>query len=170
MSFWAVWDRLLDALIWLSGFSVALLTVGVGLDVLSRNLGWGGFAWVFDLVEYGLLFVTMGMAAAILRLERHVEVDLLLILAPRRVGRAMRLLSAAGLIGISAVLAWYAGAAAWQSFSQGSMIFRYILIPEWVPFAAVSFMFLTLAIEGIRRLHVASVKPIENEVGRSDAF
>jgi TRAP-type C4-dicarboxylate transport system permease small subunit len=160
----------LDLLIWLSGFLVGLLTVGVGLDVLSRNMGWGGLPWVFDLVEYGLLLVTMGMAAAILRLERHVEVDLLLILAPSGIARAMRLFSAAGLIGISAILAWYAGAAAWQSFSQGSVLFRYILIPEWVPFFAVSFMFLTLAIEGIRRLQVASAKPINNEVGRSDAF
>ena len=170
MRFWTAWDRLLDGLVWLSGLVVAMMTLGVGGDVLTRNLGTGGLAWVFDFVEYGLLFVTMGMAAAILRIGRHVEVDLVLILVPRLMSRGMRLLSAAGLVGISSVLAWYAGEATWQSYSQHSVIFRYVLIPEWMPFVAISFMFFTLAVEGIRRLHLLIVQPVKDEGGRSDAF
>lgn len=170
MRFWALWDHVLDLLVWLSGLTVALMTLAVGLDVLTRNLGTGGLAWAFDFVEYGMLLVTMGMAAAILRLGRHVEVDLVLILVPSRVSWVMRLLNGLLLIGVSAVLAWYASQAALQSFSQGSLIFRYVRIPEWIPFAAVAFMFFSLAVEGVRRLHLLLVRPAEEAIGRSDAF
>lgn len=170
MRFWAIWDLVLDALVWFSGVTVALMTLAVGCDVLTRNLGTGGLAWAFDFVEYGMLVVTMGMAAAILRMGRHVEVDLVLILVPPRISWAMRLMNGAALVAISAVLAWYAGQAALQSFSQGSLIFRYVLIPEWIPFAAVSFMFFSLAVEGVRRLHVFLIRPAEEAGGRSDAF
>ncbi len=170
MRFWAIWDHLLDALVWLSGLTVALMTLAVGIDVLTRNLGTGGLAWAFDFVEYGMLIVTMGMAAAILRIDRHVEVDLVLMLVPGRISWAMRLLNGVILVGVSAVLAWYASQAAWQSFSQGSTLFRYIRIPEWLPFAAVAFMFFSLAVEGVRRLHRFAIQPAEDAGGRSDAF
>jgi hypothetical protein len=82
----------------------------------------------------------------------------------------MRVFSGILLTMISSVLAFYALRATVQAFEQGSMIFRYVLIPEWLPFAAVSFMFFTLAVEGVRRAYLKSKEDLSAGVTRSDAF
>ncbi|MBP5858591.1 TRAP transporter small permease [Marivibrio halodurans] len=162
MVFWKVWDRVLDALVAFSAALVGLMVVGVCADVTLRNLELGGLPWVFDFVEYGILGVTTGMAAYVLKLGRHVEVDLVLMFMPEPVVRVMRTLAMLIVMGASAALCWYAARAAVQAFEQGSMIFRYVLVPEWIPFASVSVMFGTLAIEALRRCFVAGRKPGPN--------
>ena len=168
--FWALWDRFLDGLAGASALIIAFMILGVTTDVALRFSGHGGIPWVFDYVEYGILAVTSFMAAYIMRLSRHVEVDLVLMVVPLPVAKAMRVFSGILLTMISSVLAFYALRATVQAFEQGSMIFRYVLIPEWLPFAAVSFMFFTLAVEGVRRAYLKSKEDLSTGVTRSDAF
>lgn len=162
---WRLWDRFIDALAAMSAIVIAVMAFGICYDVLLRWLGVkGGANWVFDFVEYGVLFVTCAMAAHISRAQRHVEVDLLLMLVPTRVAWAMRVFAAALVTGISALLFFFALQATLQSFNQGSFIFRAILIPEWLPFGAVTTMFFSLCIEGLRRVHLSYL----DEVTRFD--
>jgi hypothetical protein len=58
--------------------------------------------------------------------------------------------------------------AAIQSFVQGSVIFRYVSIPEWLPYAAISVMFGTLAIEAVRRAYLHIRAPSAHDVDLSD--
>ncbi|MDF1750259.1 MAG: TRAP transporter small permease [Alphaproteobacteria bacterium] len=168
--FWALWDRFLDGLASASALIIAFMILGVTTDVTMRFSGHGGIPWVFDYVEYGILAVTAFMAAYIMRLSRHVEVDLVLMVVPPAVAKAMRVFSGILLVLISSVLAFYALRATMQAYGQGSLIFRYILIPEWMPFAAISFMFFTLAVEGVRRAYLKSKEELPSGVSRTDAF
>jgi len=168
--FWALWDRFLDSLAAASALIVVVMILGVTIDVSMRFSGHDGIPWVFDYVEYGILAVTAFMAAYITRMSRHVEVDLVLMVVPPGVAKAMRVFSGILLVIISSILAFYALRASIQAFGQGSMIFRYVLIPEWLPFGAIAFMFFTLAVEGIRRVHMRSKEDLSVGVTRTDAF
>lgn len=153
---WKLWDRLLDLAAALAALVIAVMAAGICYDVALRYMGVrGGAAWVFDFVEYGMLFVTCAMAAYIARAGRHVEVDLLLVLLPAPVAAAMRVFAALAMTAISFTLFRYALRATLQSYQQGSFIFRVVLIPEWIPFAAIAAMFLSLGIEGLRRVWLA---------------
>ncbi len=149
---WRIWDRMLDLLAALSALVIAVMALGICYDITLRYLGVRrGAIWVFDYVEYGMLFVTCAMAAYVARAGRHVEVDLLLIVLPQTAARILRVFSAIAMTAISFTLFRYALRATLQSYEQGSFIFRVVLIPEWMPFAAIAVMFLSLGIEGLRR-------------------
>jgi TRAP-type C4-dicarboxylate transport system permease small subunit len=165
---WRLWDLLLDAMVAVSGVLVGLIILGVCVDVGLRNLGDHGIPWVFDFVEYAILAITMGMAAHVLRIERHVEVDLVLMYVPASVARVMKFTSMLIVMIVAAILSWYALSATIQSFEHKSVIFRYVLIPEWLPFAAISVMFGTLAIEAMRRAYVHLRAPSRLDVELSD--
>jgi TRAP-type C4-dicarboxylate transport system permease small subunit len=166
MMIWKLWDIVLDILAGLSAIVIAVMAFGICYDILLRSLDIrGGAVWVFDFVEYGVLFVTCAMAAYISRAGRHVEVDLLLLSVSDRVAWALRILSAFMVTAISGLLFYYALRGTIQSFEHGSFIFRAILIPEWIPFAAVTVMFLSVGIEGLRRVHTQIVATD----GRADA-
>lgn len=157
---WKIWDRTLDLLAALSALVIAVMAAGISYDIVLRYMGVRrGAVWVFDFVEYGMLFVTCAMAAYIARAGRHVEVDLLLILLPPRGARVLRVFSAVAMTAISFTLFRYALRATLQSYDQGSFIFRVVLIPEWMPFAAIAAMFLSLGIEGLRRIWLALQRP-----------
>lgn len=165
-----VWDRLLDLCAGLAAGLTAVLTLGVCADVILRSLTDGGLPWVFDLVEYGMLFITALMAAPVLREGRHVEVDLVVSLVPGAARRWMRVAGALLCLLVSGVLALAAAEAARRSFVDGSVIFRYVLIPEWIPFAGVALMFALLAVECGRMLARRWSARSGDGPGRSDLF
>lgn len=153
---WRIWDWFLDGLAAMSAVIIAVMAFGICYDVLLRWLGIrGGAVWVFDFVEYGVLLVTCAMAAYISRAQRHVEVDLLLMLVPSRAAWAIRIFAALAVTAISFLLFHYALRATLQSFNHGSFIFRAIRIPEWLPFGAVATMFFSLGVEGLRRVYLS---------------
>jgi TRAP-type C4-dicarboxylate transport system permease small subunit len=159
MIIWTLWDRLLDAAAAVAVAVTAVMCVGICADVTLRNLDHDGLPWVFDFTEYGLLVVTACMAPYLSRAKRHVEVDIVLMMVGPHTARALQLLASVLTVAICITLAWYALRATAQSFGHGSMIFRYVLIPEWLPFAAVAGMFVSLAIEGLRQIHLTLRRP-----------
>lgn len=168
--FWRVWDGVLDACGVVAAALTVLLTVGVCADIILRTFAGGGLPWVFDLVEYGMLFVTALMAAYVLRDGRHVEVDLLISLVPAGLQRTMRVAGAGLCLLFSVVLAIAAAEAARRSWVDGSIIFRYVLIPEWLPFAGVALMFALLSVECARQLARRWTERRTAGMSRSDLF
>lgn len=161
MIVWKLWDWILDALAAIAVAVTAVMCVGICADVALRNLDYDGLPWVFDVTEYGLLVVTGCMAAYLSRFKRHVEVDIVLMMVGPGTARALRLISALLTLVICFGLFWYALRATLQSYGQGSLIFRYVLIPEWMPFAVIAIMFLSLGIEGLRQTHQVLRRPAE---------
>lgn len=167
-TFWRLWDLLLDGMVAISGVLVGLIMLGVCIDVGLRNLGDHGIPWVFDFVEYSILVITMGMAAHVLRIDRHVEVDFVVMYMPASVVRVMKAAAMLMVMVVAGILSWYALSATVQSFEHESVIFRYVLIPEWLPFAAISIMFGTLSIEAMRRAYLHMRAPSAHDVDLSD--
>jgi len=168
--FWRIWDALLDCCAHICVVLGGLLTAGVCADIILRTLGTGGLPWVFDLVEYGMLFIVALMAAHVLRANRHIEVDLVVSLMPAAAQRYMRVAGGLVCFLFSLALAIAALEAARRSYVDGSVIFRYVLIPEWIPFAGIGAMFSLLTVECLRQLARRWNERNATELGRSDIF
>jgi TRAP-type C4-dicarboxylate transport system permease small subunit len=169
-AFWHYWDALLDGCAHLAVALGGILTLGVCADIVLRTVSTGGLPWVFDLVEYGMLFIVALMAAHVLRARKHVEVDLVVSLMPVRVQRWMRTIGGLACFLFTLVLAIAAAEATRRSFVDGSVIFRYVLIPEWVPFAAITLMFALLTVEALRQFIRRWSRDQPADLGRSDIF
>src|SRR5262245_14343845 len=92
------YGRLLDALVFAACLLLLLMTVMIGADVVSRNIGGGGVAISNEASEDILYLMTLLVAPWLLRQGQHIRVDIILRTLPVRV--ACLLWSAGAIIGL----------------------------------------------------------------------
>src|SRR5262249_56023078 len=80
------YGRLLDALLLLASLLLLTMTLLIGADVLSRNVGLGGIAPSNELSEDIIYLVTLFAAPGLLRQGQHIRVDILLRVLPATIG------------------------------------------------------------------------------------
>jgi TRAP-type C4-dicarboxylate transport system permease small subunit len=79
------YGRLLDALVVAACVLLLLMTVMIGADVVSRNLGGGGVPVSNEISEDILYLMTLLAAPWLLRQGQHIRVDIILRTLPVRV-------------------------------------------------------------------------------------
>jgi TRAP-type C4-dicarboxylate transport system permease small subunit len=125
------------------------LTVVLRVTIGSRVTG------DVELSEYGMLYLTAFAAPWLLRMGRHVRLDVLLVNVPARGAWLCEL--AADLLGlwVSLLLLWQGGRVLATSVRAGTRIVKEFTIPEWWTLWPLPLMFALLAIEfGFRFLRV----------------
>src|SRR5262249_5823559 len=83
------YGRLLDALVFAACILLLVMTVMIGADVVSRNIGGGGVAVSNELSEDILYLMTLLVAPWLLRQGQHIRVDIILRALPVRVAWAL---------------------------------------------------------------------------------
>jgi TRAP-type C4-dicarboxylate transport system permease small subunit len=147
-----LYGSLIRGLAYLAALLLGAMALLVTLDVLTRNLGLGGVAWVNEVSEYSLPVATLLVAPWLLHRNEHVRLDVLLVALPKKLARALeRLVDVLG-IAICAVFVWYGVRLIIDSMRIGSMVVKTLMIPEWWQYALVPLCFLLLAVEFARRL------------------
>lgn len=149
-------DRLvglaIDGLGAVSGAVVAFITLAISTDVILRALGLSTLGWTLETSEYGLLIVCFLGAPYVLRHGDHIRVDVLL----RKAGPRQRgaLLFLANLIALATclVLAWLGAQEALVAFRRGAMLFKDIVMPQWIVLSVMPIGMLLLAWEFARRI------------------
>ncbi|MDR0993714.1 MAG: TRAP transporter small permease [Verrucomicrobiota bacterium] len=135
---------------WMDRLERAVLTVLVtgmvgvaAVQIILRNLWHTGWPWVDPLLGMALLWLTMLGALAATGLGRHISIDLVSALLPRRwaqrVGRVTALASA----GVCSLLAWAAGR--YVGFQQEMDISRLLDVPIWKYYMVVPIVFWLMA-------------------------
>ena len=146
------YDRLLDICGEIPGLIVVLVVIGIASDVVLRNLGLGGIEWMIETVEYGLYTLTFVGAAYVLRIGRHVTVDVLVTALPPRARRWTAIVAAAIMLTVSAVFLYYSARVVLSAQADDSLIIKTFTIPEWVLLSLLPPAALLLCIECLRRL------------------
>lgn len=166
-----VWDRLIEAFALAACALIAGMTLTICLDVLLRNVplipGMQGLYWSNELSETGLYLLTMLAAPWLLRQGRHIRVDILLRVIPKPVGWACEWISDAIAFACCVCVVIYGARATWESFSQGSISIKTLVMPEWWTLAPLPVAFALLAIEVLlrmRRLALGAHAPREDAV------
>ena len=148
-----LYGRLLDALVVAACILLLLLTVMIGADVVSRNLGGGGVPVSNELSEDILYLMTLLVAPWLLRQGQHIRVDIVLRALPVR---AAWLLEWFGdIVGFFCCLyfVWYGCLITISSYNAGSINIKTLVTPEWWTLAPLPLGFALLAIEFIFRMH-----------------
>ena len=169
--FSAAYDRLLEALALAACAILFLMTLMICADVLLRNVrlvpGLNGLAWSNEVSEISLYLVTMLTAPWLLRQGRHIRVDVVLRILPKKLGWycewATDLLALASCI----VMGAYGARAALSSWKAGSMSVKTLEMPEWWLLAPLPAAFLLLAIEMLfrmQRLYLGERAPRDDAV------
>jgi TRAP-type C4-dicarboxylate transport system permease small subunit len=150
------WGRLLEAFALGACALIAALTLMICADVLLRNLplipGLQGLAWSNELSETGLYLITMLAAPWLLRQGQHIRVDIVLRALPRQAGWACEWLSDAIALACCTAVVVYGTRAAWESFSQGSITIKTLVLPEWWTLAPLPVAFALLGVEVLFRM------------------
>jgi TRAP-type transport system small permease protein len=158
------YGRLLNALVLVACILLLIMTVMIGADVVSRNVGAGGVAVSNELSEDILYLMTLLAAPWLLRQGQHIRVDIILRALPVR---AAWLLEWVGdIVGLICCLyfVWYGYLITRASYDAGSINIKTLVTPEWWTLAPLPLGFALLGIEFIFRMHRLSVA----EVGLRD--
>lgn len=165
-----IWHRIERGLAFagrVPGYIVGLVTLAIGVDVITRNLGLGTIDWILETVEYLLYLLTfLGVPYVMLR-GGHVTVDIVTNSLPPGPRAVVVAVGAALVTVVSAFLLWVTAIATIQAFEDNSTIYKTIVIKEWVLLALlpVSFAALTLV---CARLFWLSLKPSDGEAPARD--
>lgn len=152
VAFKRAYDGLLKLFGLMAGLVFAVLSCAITADVILRNLGLFSSAALLELSEYALFVTTFMAAPWVLNQASHVRVDLVLTLVSRGVARVLELLAdCAGLV-ISALLGWHGWRVMADSFSRGDLIYKQLVVPEWILLVVIPASCFLLAVEFVRRI------------------
>jgi TRAP-type transport system small permease protein len=129
------------------------MTLLIGADVVTRNLGLGGIAWSGEVSEDILYLLTLLAAPWLLRQGQHIRVDILLRALPARVGWLLEWIG--DLLGLACSLyfVWYGWKVLAASYQSGAITIKTLVTPEWWLLAPLPVAFLLFGVEFIFRMH-----------------
>lgn len=127
-----LYDALIRGLAALAALSIALMVVGIVADVVLRNLGMRPIQATSALIEYGLLFATMGGAPWLIRERGHVAIRALMGQLPAPVARVIDRAALIFCIAVLALLCWRATVVAFEAVAAGAVDIRSIALPSWI--------------------------------------
>ena len=143
-------------------------------DVLLRNVailpGVQGLAWSNEISETALYVVTMLAAPWLLRQGQHIRVDIVLRILPKKAGWACEWAADAIAFACCVCVAWFGAVATWDSWAQGSITIKTLVLPEWWSLAPLPAAFALLAVEVLfrmRRLWLGERAPRDDSVSAS---
>ena len=148
------YERLLDLLGGGAGAVFGLIALATTYDVVLRSITGATLAGLVELVEYTLFASTFLAAPWLLRHNGHVQVDFAVSALSERPRRLVRRIGdLVGLL-VCLVLLVYAVQVTWKAWSDGSIILKTLVFPEWWLFAVIVASMALLVLEFARRLRV----------------
>lgn len=140
-------------------------------DVLLRNVAVpglpNGVAWSNEISELMLYLLTMLAAPWLLREGRHIRVDIVLRVLPRRAAYVCEWIADGLGFACCLWMVWYGSAASLRSWGGNALSIKTLVMPEWWFMAPLPLCFALLAIEFVfrmRRLAAAEVGPRDDAV------
>lgn len=164
-------DRLLLALAAVAGGVICAVAVLITLDVVLRNLGLASFTWLLEVAEYALFVTTFIAAPWVLSLGSHVRVDIVLTSVSAATARILELVVCVLGAAICLTLGWHGLRVTGDSFFRGDLIYKELVVPEWILLVFIPFGCLLLTIEFVRRfLKTLPGAPVASDTALTDGF
>ncbi len=148
----AVFGRVLDGMMLVGCALLLTMTLLIGADVATRNLGLAGIAWSNEVSENILYLLTLLSAPWLLRQGQHIRVDILLRAIPARVAYGLEWLGDVLGLACSLYFVWYGIKVTTASYLAGAVTIKTLVTPEWWLLALLPVAFLLVAIEFLFRM------------------
>jgi len=148
-----IFDRVNDGLVvlacgiavfWIGSITYAVVT-RYALGFVTRGL--------FQIWEYGLLWVPLLGAAWLLQREGHVKLDILVIRLPARPQAVLNFITSLLGGGLCLLLTYYSAHVTWEAYVLGLTFVGEINVPRYVVNMILPAGFALLSIQFVRRAH-----------------
>ncbi len=136
----------------LAAILFAFMAVGITVDVVMRNAGFGVIAWMLEATEYSLFVATFLGAPWVLRKGAHVRVDVVVNVLPPGLRRAAEIFANLVALAVAGVLFYYALRVGATAHAEGARAIKEFIFPEWWIFAVVVASAALLIVEIVLRL------------------
>jgi TRAP-type C4-dicarboxylate transport system permease small subunit len=147
-----IYGRVLDALLFLAALLLLFMTLMIGADVLLRNIGAGGIPPANELSEDCLYLITLLTAPGLLRMGRHIRIDIVLRVLPHRIGWLLEWISDGVGFVCCLYFVWYGVSVTLASYSSGSISMKTLILPEWWLLWPMPAAFALVAVEFLFRM------------------
>jgi TRAP-type C4-dicarboxylate transport system permease small subunit len=147
------YGRVLDGLMLIACLLLLAMTLLIGADVVTRNVGLGGIAWSGEVSEDILYLLTLLAAPWLLRQGQHIRVDILLRALPARIGWLMEWAGDIQGLACSLYFVWYGWKVLAASYQSGAITIKTLVTPEWWLLAPLPVAFALFAVEFVFRMH-----------------
>lgn len=134
----------------ISAISLLVLVVLVFHEVILRYVFESPTKYTFEFSQYLLVLLALLPSAWCLNLERHVKVDLIYNLLPRKVQNVLRFLGGVLLALFAFVVFWYGIDVTWQAYVNDERSNSIIAFPMWIPRSFVPLGALALMLQAVR--------------------
>ncbi|CAM4244883.1 TRAP transporter small permease [Kerstersia similis] len=149
------YQRLMSACGAVGALTFGLMALLIGCDVILRNLGLNWLPSSVEISEYMLMLATFVAAPWLLYQGGHIRIDVLITKMPRLTAQLCEVLCNLTGVIVCAVLAWQSLLVAMDAATQGSLVFKEIVFPEWWLNMPLLFGASLLCIEFLRRLYLS---------------
>jgi TRAP-type C4-dicarboxylate transport system permease small subunit len=146
-------DFILGAFAVLGGAILAFLMFAVCWDVLARAFAGKPLRWVLEFTEYGLLYMCFFCTAWVLKNDRHVISDLLLVALSKKVQALFNTITsiAGGLVCVT--LTYVGWGVAWEKHQAGAYQPTIMQPPDFPLYLVIPVGFFLLTIQFARRAY-----------------
>ena len=132
------YGRVLDGLMLVACLLLLAMTLLIGADVVTRNLGLGGIAWSGEISEDILYLLTLLAAPWLLRRGQHIRVDILLRALPARIGWLLEWFGDVLGLACSLYFVWYGWKVLSASYQAGAITIKTLVTPGMVAAGAAA--------------------------------
>jgi len=146
-------DHILDGFAFLGGAILAFLMFAVCWDVIARAAVGRPLEWVLEFSEYGLLFMCFLSAAWVLKNDRHVISDLLLVALSRRKQTFLNTMTSIAGSMICIILTWFGAEVSLEKLQAGSYQPTIMQPPDFPLYVIIPVGFCLLSIQFIRKTY-----------------
>jgi C4-dicarboxylate transporter, DctQ subunit len=147
-----IYNGLIVGLAIVAGLMLALIFVGIVVDVSIRTVGFNSLQWYSAMAEYALLFSTMCGAPWLVRIKGHVVVESLTMAVSPGVRFIMAKCVYLVCIFLSLLFVYYGFIEMVGTLQAGELDIRSIDMPKWILFVPFPVGFTLIAIEFARYL------------------
>ena len=158
-----IYDRFLDVCGVVPGIIVVFIVLGISSDVILRNFGISGIEAIIELIEIGLYVLTFVGAAYVLRLGRHVTVDVIITSLPESIRYPVAIAASCIMVVVSLFVLVFSARVTFAAFQDNSMIVESLIFPEWYLLALMPPAAVLLTIESLRCVWIAVFRRDEFE-------
>jgi TRAP-type C4-dicarboxylate transport system permease small subunit len=148
--FWMVFDRIIRFFAVVAGVLLLLITLFVSYSVILRYSGLRPPIWILQFTEYGLLWITFLAAAWLLRHEKHIRIDTLVMRFGPKTRQIFNVIVSVLGIAVSFVIFWFGTQKTLDLHARQIMDVKGVIVPLYPLFLIIPLGGLMLLIQFLR--------------------
>ena len=143
-------DKVFDSMMWLSSALFAFAMLAVCIEVVMRYFFNRPIAWILEICEYILLYMTFLVAAWVLREKSHIRVDILINRLDPHLQAFISMITSVISAMACLTIAYFSALLTWDYIRRHVPSMEYLKLPAFLIIMIIPFGSLLFAIQFMR--------------------